>query len=53
MVAKLVKEYYVIQNKEGKFFHTDSASGGYPSFLSSFESCEKFFFNTIYKFFFR
>lgn len=45
MVAKLVKEYYVIQNKEGKFFHTDRAcgGGGYPYFLSSFESCEKFF----------
>ena len=38
----LVKEYYIIQNKEGKYFHIDNASGGYPCFLRDFENCEKY-----------
>lgn len=36
------KEYYVIQNKEGKFFKVDNASGGYPVFIDDFEFCEKY-----------
>lgn len=38
----LRKEYYVIQNKEGKFFKMDNASGGYPYFTEDFEYCEKY-----------
>lgn len=38
----LRKEYYVIQNKEGKFFKMDSASGGYPCFIDDFEYCHKY-----------
>ena len=34
--------YYVIQNKEGNFFKSDNASGGYPCFIDNFEFCEKF-----------
>lgn len=36
------KEYYVIQNNEGKFFKIDNASGGYPCFIDDFEFCEKY-----------
>lgn len=36
------KEYYVIQNKEGKFFKVDNTSGGYPCFIDDFEFCEKY-----------
>lgn len=36
------KTYYVIQNKEGKFFTLDDSSGGYPVFVNDFESCEKY-----------
>lgn len=36
------KIYYVIQNKEGKFFKIDSWSGGYPEFVNNFEVCEKY-----------
>lgn len=36
------KEYYVIQNNQGRFFKVDNASGGYPCFISSFEFCEKY-----------
>ena len=36
------KEYYVIQNKEGKFFKADNASGGYPIFIDDFEFCDKY-----------
>lgn len=38
----LRKEHYVIQNKEGKFFKVDNASGGYPCFIDNFEFCEKY-----------
>lgn len=37
------KTYYVIQNKNGKFFKTDSMSGGYPSFIDSFERCDRYY----------
>lgn len=36
------KTYYVIQNKEGKFFTLDDSSGGYPVFVNDFEFCEKY-----------
>ena len=36
------KEYYVIQNDEGKFFNIDNGSGGYPYFNDDFESCERY-----------
>lgn len=36
------KIYYVIQNKEGKFFKIDNWSGGYPEFVNNFEVCEKY-----------
>ena len=36
------KEYYVIQNEEGKFFEYDKSSGGYPYFSDSIECCEKY-----------
>lgn len=36
------KEYYVIQNEEGKFFVYDKSSGGYPYFSDSMECCEKY-----------
>ena len=36
------KIYYVIQNKEGKFFIPDSLSGGYPEFVDDFEFCRKY-----------
>ena len=38
----MTKEYYVIQNEDGKFFEYDNLSGGYPYFSDSVESCEKF-----------
>lgn len=34
------KEYYVIQNEEGKFLKIDDLSGGYPCFIDDFEFCE-------------
>ena len=34
------KIYYVIQNKEGKFFKIDNWTGGYPDFVNNFEVCE-------------
>lgn len=37
-----MKEYYVIQNEEEKFFKVDNASGGYPCFIDDFEFCEKY-----------
>lgn len=37
-----VKEYYIIQNKEGNFFKVDNNSGGYPVFIEDFEFCEKY-----------
>lgn len=36
------KEYYVIQNEEGKFFKADNLSGGYPCFIDDFEFCAKY-----------
>ena len=36
------KIYYVIQNKEGKFFTPDNLSGGYPMFGDDFEFCKKY-----------
>ena len=36
------KEYYVIQNSNGKFFKVDNLSGGYPCFIDDFEFCEKY-----------
>ena len=36
------KIYYVIQNKEGKFFVLDNLSGGYPMFVDDFEFCRKY-----------
>ena len=36
------KEYYVIQNSNGKFFKSDNLSGGYPCFIDDFEFCEKY-----------
>lgn len=36
------KEYYVIQNEEGKFLKIDDLSGGYPCFIDDFEFCEKY-----------
>lgn len=36
------KIYYVIQNKEGKFFKIDNWTGGYPDFVNNFEVCEKY-----------
>ena len=38
----MVKRYYVIQNRNGKFFKKDNSSGDYPSFVDSIECCEKF-----------
>lgn len=38
----LRKEYYVIQNEEGKFLKIDDLSGGYPCFIDDFEFCEKY-----------
>lgn len=37
-----IKEYYVIQNKEEKYFKIDDMSGGYPCFVGDFESCERY-----------
>lgn len=36
------KRYYVIQNRDGKFFSLDSGSGGYPNFCDDYVSCEKY-----------
>lgn len=36
------KEYYVIQNSNGKFFKVDNISGGYPVFIDDFECCKRF-----------
>ena len=36
------KEYYVIQNSNGKFFKADNLSGGYPCFVDDFEFCDKY-----------
>lgn len=36
------KTYYVIQNRNGKFFKPDNISGGYPSFVNDFEHCERY-----------
>ena len=36
------KEYYMIQNNNGKFFKADNLSGGYPCFIDDFEFCEKY-----------
>lgn len=36
------KMYYVIQNKDGEFYALDRYSGGYPVFISNFESCERY-----------
>ena len=36
------KEYYVIQNSNGKFFKVDNLSGGYPWFIADFEFWEKY-----------
>ena len=36
------KEYYVIQDKGGRFFKVDNISGGYPRFIDDFEFCEKY-----------
>ena len=36
------KEYYVIQNSNGKFFKVDNLSGGYPCLIDDFEFCEKY-----------
>lgn len=38
----MTKEYYVIQNEDGKFFEYNNHSGGYPYFSNSVESCERF-----------
>lgn len=38
----IVKQYYVIQNRNGKFFKIDDLSGGYPLFIDDFEHCEKY-----------
>ena len=38
----IAKKYYVIQNKDGKFFKADNLSGGYPLFIDDFECCEKY-----------
>lgn len=38
----IIKEYYVIQNSEGKFFKPDSLTGGYPCFTDDIENCEKY-----------
>ena len=38
-----MKEYYVIQNKEEKFFKVENASGGYPRFIDDFEFCERYY----------
>ena len=32
----ILKEFYVIVNKNGEFFCTDSSSGGYPCFLNTY-----------------
>lgn len=37
------REYYVIQNKEGKFFKFDNTRGGCPLFIEDFEFCEKYY----------
>ena len=36
----LNKDYYVIQNKEGKFLRVDNISC-YPCFINNFEFCSK------------
>lgn len=36
------KEYYVIQNTNGKFFKADNISGGNPIFIDDFEFCDKY-----------
>lgn len=38
----VIKEYYVIQNSEGKFFSIDNYTGGYPCFTDNIEKCEKY-----------
>lgn len=38
----ILKEFYVIVNKNGEFFRTDSSSGGYPCFLNTYESAQKY-----------
>ena len=41
-IMAIVKQYYVIQNRNGKFFKIDDLSGGYPLFIDDFEHCEKY-----------
>ena len=36
------KEYYVIQNENGKFFAYDNTSGGYPCFIDDFKFCKNY-----------
>ena len=36
------KRYFVIQNKDGKYFKIDNSTGGYPMFTDDFEFCERY-----------
>lgn len=38
----ILKEFYVIVNKNGEFFHFDQHSGGYPCFMDTYTSAEKY-----------
>lgn len=38
----ILKEFYVIVNKNGEFFHIDQHSGGYPCFMDTYTSAEKY-----------
>lgn len=39
----ILKEFYVIVNNNGEFFHIDRRSGGYyPCFIDNYTSAEKY-----------
>lgn len=39
----ILKEFYVIVNNNGEFFHIDRRSGGYyPCFIDTYTSAEKY-----------
>lgn len=38
----ILKEFYVIVNKNGEFFHIDKHSGGYPCFMDTYTIAEKY-----------
>lgn len=38
----ILKEFYVIANKNGDFFCIDSSSGGYPCFVDTYTLAQKY-----------